>query len=390
MSGRIWAVILGKNWRRIARDYAFSIGFWLLLSLPVAWQYAIGARHEHRSIPLSALLIINTAWFLTVAFMTPPLFYFIEAFPVQAGNKWKRILLYIAGYPVFTALYACIRLLLYAPWMPDTMHWGPRTLSSLVQFTYYMFADEMVLYIGIVLAGHAYFYFVLAQRQEREQMLMQQALTQSELQALKRQMQPHFLFNTLNGIMTLVSSDPRRAQQMLLNLSGLLRRSMRHGDSDLVTLNEDLKFAEDYLAIEKMRLGDRLSVEWDIAADTRNLLVPQLVLQPLLENAIKHGIAPCRNGGWVHVAAKRNFNRVTLEVRNSTCEFTGKGSGVGHQNIQARLGFLFGSDAVLLFHCQGNVAEARVLLPALLALRHAEPDESREEEEALHAPVGSR
>jgi two-component system LytT family sensor kinase len=381
-------VVRAKTFRRSARDYSFSIAFWLSFSLLVAWQASVDAREEHLRITLHTLLILHGVRFFTVGILTPPLFYIIESFPVRAAHTWRRVLLYIAGYPVFTTVFACIRWSLHPPWMPETMSWGPRTAMSLFQLTYGMFADELVIYLAIVLAGHAYFYFVLSQQQEREQMLMQQALTQSELQALKRQMQPHFLFNTLHGIMTLVGSDPRRAQQMLLNLSGLLRRSLRQADSDLVTLGEDMKFAEDYLAIEKMRLDERLVVEWEIAADTRNLLVPQLVLQPLLENAIKHGIAPCRGGGWVHVASKRSSHRLTLEIRNSTCGNVVKGNGVGHQNIQARLQFLFGQDAEMIFHCEGNVAEARVSLPALLALHHVKPG-AVDEEEKTHATLNS-
>ena len=378
-------MVLLKSWRRTLRDYSVAVGYWLLLSQSIAWEHFVYSRHEHLSIPFHTWSVICGVWYITIGLLTPPMFYLIEAFPVQAANLWKRGALYLAGYPLFAVSFACLRWALYRPWMPETMGWGPRTMATFFQVLYEMFADELAIYLGIVLAGHAYFYFVLSQKQERERLRMEQALTQSELQALKNQMQPHFLFNTLHGINTLVASDPPRAQQMLMNLSGLLRRSLRQGDSDLVTLAEDLKFAEDYLAIEKMRLGNRLRVEWDVAPDTRNLLVPQLMLQPLLENAIKHGIAPSQSGGCVRFSSRRAAQRLYLEIRNTVCGAEANGSGVGHQNIHARLECLFGTDASLTFNCQDGVAEARVELPALPALETT--SQTATEPEVRHASV---
>jgi LytS/YehU family sensor histidine kinase len=309
----------------------------------------------------------------------------VEAYPVRAANVWKRILLYIGGYPVFAFVFACLHWALHRSWQWETMSWAPRSMVTFGQVAYEMFSTEFRIYLGIVLAGHAYFYFVLSQEQERERLRMERALAQSELQVLKNQMQPHFLFNTLHGIKTLVGSDRPRAEQMLQNLSGLLRRSLRRGDTDLVTLAEDLKFAEDYLAIEKMRLGNRLRVEWDVAPDTRNLLVPQLMLQPLLENAIKHGIAPSQSGGCVRFSSRRAAQRLYLEIRNTVCGAEANGSGVGHQNIHARLECLFGTDASLTFNCQDGVAEARVELPALPAVETT--SQTAAEQEVRHASV---
>jgi two-component system, LytTR family, sensor histidine kinase AlgZ len=129
-----------------------------------------------------------------------------------------------------------------------------------------------------------------------------------------------------------------------------------------------------------MRLGNRLAVEWDVAEDTRNLLVPQFILQPLLENAVKHGIAPCQSGGRVRVSSRRTPHRVVLEIRNTVKGTPAISNGVGHQNIHARLECLFGGDATLKFECRDGVAEARVELPALLALHIAhQPAAGREE-----------
>jgi LytS/YehU family sensor histidine kinase len=121
-----------------------------------------------------------------------------------------------------------------------------------------------------------------------------QALAESELQALKSQLQPQFLFNALHGISTLIEVDKARAREMVLKLSSLLRTVLQDGTADLIPLKEELKFAEAYLDIDKMRLGERLEIYWKIPADARQLLVPPLILQPLVENAIVHGAACAR------------------------------------------------------------------------------------------------
>ena len=127
----------------------------------------------------------------------------------------------------------------------------------------------------------------------------------SDLQSLRTQLHAHFLFNALQGISTLTDSDPGRAKAMILKLSELLRAALRYGDSDLVALGEELKSIEHYLDLEGMRLGDRLQVRWNVQPETRRMLVPQLILQPLVENAIVHGIACCRGGGWIQITATR-------------------------------------------------------------------------------------
>ena len=138
------------------------------------------------------------------------------------------------------------------------------------------FADEIFIYVAIVVAAHAYEYLKRLRRQERDHYEYQQALAASELQALKMQLHPHFLFNTLHGIATLVSNDPSNAQAMIIKLSNLLRTSLDRSTSDLISFQEELAFAKDYLDLEKMRFGERLTIRWLVAPQARTLLVPQM------------------------------------------------------------------------------------------------------------------
>jgi two-component system LytT family sensor kinase len=205
-----------------------------------------------------------------------------------------------------------------------------------------------------------------ARDQELERAELQRALAGSELQALKSQLQPHFLFNTLHGISTLIEVDKASAKAIVLRLSGLLRTVLQHGNSDLIPLAEELKFVEAYLDIEKMRLAGRLEVRWEIEQSTLQALVPQLILQPLVENAIVHGIACSREGGWLEIGLRRSEDQIKLSVRNSVRGKATSGSGLGLQNTKARLKHLYSDEASLSFAIgDDGVAMAMLLLPAL-------------------------
>jgi LytS/YehU family sensor histidine kinase len=270
---------------------------------------------------------------------------------------------YLAGFIPFVLLFAVIRWSLLPPWYPETQQWGHRTFAALIGLTYTTFGDELVFYLAVVIAAHAAVFFQRIQRQELEQMALKEALAQSELHTLQMQIQPHFLFNTLNGISSLVHSDAGRAEQMILRLSSLLRRTLKQDGSDLVTLTDELHLAEDYLDIEGMRLGSRMSVRWDIEPETRDLLVPQFMFQLLIENGVKHGIANCRGQGWIEITSRQSQQGLKLEVKNSVNGEIRQGMGVGHQNIRTRLSLLYGSDARLLFHRRDKVAVATLVLP---------------------------
>ncbi len=195
---------------------------------------------------------------------------------------------------------------------------------------------------------------------------LQQALAASELQALKSQLHPHFLFNTLQGISALTDTDTARAKAMVLKLSSLLRTALEYGNSDLITLGEELKFVENYLDLEKMRLEDRLEVRWDISPETRQMLVPQLVLQPLIENAILHGVACCRGGGWIQLASRRAEDALEIQIRNSVGGKRQGGMGLGLQNTRARLKHLYSDETVFSFDLGSDgVAVTTLVLPAI-------------------------
>jgi len=263
-------------------------------------------------------------------------------------------------------LYAWIRWIVQPPWDAALQAFVPPSAHSSFEVMQGGFADQITIYIAIVVAAHAYHYFERVRKQELERYEHQQALAVSELQALKMQLHPHFLFNTLHGISTLIESDQKTAKVMTLKLSRLLRTALEHGTSDLIPLEEELKFVGEYLDLEKMRLGPRLAVSWSIDPDTQPVLVPQWILQPLVENAIRHGIACSRGGGWVEILSQMNNGTVELRVRNSVAGKRCDGTGVGLRNMQARLKHLYADEASLAFtESDDQTATATIMLPVL-------------------------
>ena len=196
------------------------------------------------------------------------------------------------------------------------------------------------------------FYGVDAYRRWREEQLRAERLSaqlkEAKLQALKMQLHPHFLFNTLQTISALIPRDPRRAEELIEKLGELLRTALELGDRPLIALDEELAFVERYLDIQRARLGERLRVRWEVDPDTREEKVPAFVLQPLVENAIKHGIAPRPEPGTVAVGAALKENKLLLWVRDDGPGLDGQPEeGHGLRTLKERLRTLYGPKAKL-------------------------------------------
>jgi two-component system, LytTR family, sensor kinase len=238
---------------------------------------------------------------------------------------------------------------------------------------------ELIVYGMILGFGYALDYYRRFREREFRASQLEAQLAQAQLQALKMQLQPHFLFNTLNGIAGLVRDNRNKAAvQMLAGLSDLLRHTLENSGKQEVPLRDELEFLELYLDIQQMRFPDRLNVRMEIAPETLDARVPNLILQPLVENAIRHGIAPRAASGTVGVTARRDESSLELRVYDDGPGLrpgvaAANGRGIGLSNTRARLEQLYGDG--YRFDVQdraGGGVEATLLLP--LRVQRAEAD----------------
>jgi hypothetical protein len=244
-----------------------------------------------------------------------------------------------------------------APGMLLWTRWLILVLNSMALFTVWA-----VLYLTLT-----------ALRDQRSAALRQselaRALQLSELRLLKSQLNPHFLFNSLNSVRALIAEDPMGAQKAVTQLARTLRYTLTAGREELVTLARELEIVEDYLALESLRFGERLRIERDLAPETLSVRVPVMLLQTVVENAIKHGIAELPAGGDLRIVAVLRGGTLHIDVENTRPERIGKvfrsaGDGVGLENAAERLRLLFGAQAKLeLDLSRAEVAIARIRIP---------------------------
>jgi two-component system LytT family sensor kinase len=224
----------------------------------------------------------------------------------------------------------------------------------------------MVGYLLLVGLAHAFKYAQTARERELARSQLETQLAQGQLHVLKMQLHPHFLFNTLHAISTLVHSKPDQAEQMIANLSEMLRATLARRDTQEVTLREEMSVLEPYLDIEKTRFGERLAVNLELEPDTGDAVVPHLLLQPLVENAIRHGIAPRPGGGEITIRARARGDSLQVEIEDDGVGMPAdpRPDGVGLGNTRARLQRLYGErHAFRIESTPGRSTRVTVLLP---------------------------
>jgi LytS/YehU family sensor histidine kinase len=224
----------------------------------------------------------------------------------------------------------------------------------------------MLLYLLAAATHYTIITFETSRLSEQRALEARLLANQAELQSLRAQIDPHFLFNSLSSISTLITRKPEAARDMCLTLADFLRMSLRYGAKESITLEEELSLARQYLEIEQIRFGPRLSVREEVAAEARTCLVPPLILQPLVENAIGHGIAHLVDGGAITIRASRTHKTLTLAVTNpyDAERPPGKGSGLGMANVRKRLRTLYGNDGAVTITDADAMFCAEVTLPA--------------------------
>jgi len=285
------------------------------------------------------------------------LIWLVQRFPIDRERWWNNVLMLNLGVGAMIfarAVYVWFANPLFG-WYPVL----PPFVDILMTSVRLNFLTSWLI-IGM---AHAILFARKSKQSELEIAELRLDLTNARLQALAAQLNPHFLFNTLNSIAELVHHDPKSADRMLVGLSALLRRSLESSSDVRYSLREELDTIAHYLDIQSVRLGPRLRTEIRIDPDCANAAVPCLLLQPIVENAIVHSIARRVSGGWLRIVARRSGIRLRIEVANEGAPQTetAAGNGIGLKNTRSRLHCAYGDDYTLEV-LGTNEASTRVII----------------------------
>jgi two-component system LytT family sensor kinase len=287
------------------------------------------------------------------AALYPAFFFLIQRFPIDSTHRWRSLAIYILATPVLMFLHASVYLAILASAPFTAMKWDDHPLSSWASFYWALFTLDFayrVLGYGFVLSfSYALDYQERYKDKALQSSRLESQLAHARLEALKMQLQPHFLFNTLNAISALLHKDPDAADRMIARLGDFLRMTLDNDAGHEVPLSKEMTFLNCYLAIEKVRFEDRLTTRLDVAPDAAGALVPNLILQPIVENAIRHGIGRMVGAGRIEVEAARENGRLRLRVKDNgpgpaaaASDGDPRGCGVGLANTRRRLAQLYG------------------------------------------------
>jgi len=355
-------------------DFLFIAGFWLFMALLTSANTLL---REPASPPMDPNPVVPIAWAFIEAFMwgviTPLVFSLASHYPLERGHLLPRIcLFFVMGMGIAVAADVLKGYIL-----SDVLNFNRREADTgpLWRLQHLWFMNEFLYYIAILAGGIARDYFLRYQARREQTMLLQAQAAQLQAQladarlaALRTQLNPHFLFNTLHAVSALVERDPRGVRRMIARLSELLRTTLDGADEQEVPLGQELTFTHRYLEIMQIRFQGRLAIQSNVDPGVLEALVPNLILQPLVENAIKHGVSKIDEEGRIEIHARREGDRLVLNVRDNGPRVGESGlragEGVGLRNTRQRLAELYGDEQSLTLRAadDGGVV-AEVVIP---------------------------
>lgn len=366
-------VVLGDTTRRESakeRLYVLfqTLGWGFFLSVQLVVSLYFGARDGGKDPLTSASMVVMViALGLLVSHYFRPFMGRWEW--KQLG--WRQLLPRVLGWAlvlsiVWNALACLIAYgVLQQPW--ESKH-NPAVIFALGCL------NGALIFVGWMCLYLFYHLFDRFNRSEIERLRLTASVKDAELRALKSQVNPHFIFNSLNSLRALIDEDPARARQAVTQLANLLRYSLQSGQLETVPFEDELRVASDYLALEQVRHEERLRVRLDVAPETLGLPIPPMLLQTLVENAVKYGISTSPEGGEIAIVARRENDSLRLQVTNpgeiglAKPGTRGGSTGLGLRNAAERLRLLFGERATLQLRTENP---ATVIAEAIVPLASA-------------------
>ena len=324
---------------------------WTLVSVIFAGiSYAAAIGENNKEFGFVSALRLNLVQFYVWAILAPVVFCFSRRFPFELRPlNVRNVLLYFPALISLAGIHQVIHLAVLWSISPRWRQKYPALVDCYRAYFAFGFYIDLIIALLIVIAVHALLYYQNFRASELARSSLKAQLAQAQLRALKMQLHPHFLFNTLHSISSLVLEDPRKANSMIARLGDFLRLTIENSEQQLVTLKEETEFLRCYLDIEQVRFGDRLTVAFELEPQTLSAHVPHLILQPVVENAIQHAIAPRAARGHINIQAKRlhSLLRVTISDNgpgiNSNAISPAK-KCVGLTNVRTRLQQIYGTN----------------------------------------------
>jgi two-component system sensor histidine kinase AlgZ len=346
--------IIAKR-ERLLLYLALWVGFGLLLAAVIAvgaqipFQYAVSF-----ALPLGLLL----------GLLTLPYWYLVRVLPADSTPLARLAGTWVGVGLVSLAIWIAAGLgwqwLLMRIDLGSSPQWDPTSMTVLLLFSG---ASPLL----VALLGHYMLAaFERSVQAERRALELRVLAREAELRSLRGQLDPHFLFNSLNSVAALIGTDAQAARRMCFLMAGFFRKSLGLGGQQSIPLAEEISLAETFLAIEEVRFGERLRKRFDVDRDALTLAVPPLVLQPLVENAVHHGVAHLVDGGEVMVRARQRDGLLELAVENP-CDPDrppSRGAGVGLANVRSRIDTLFGHRASVDVSAAPDNFRVSIVLPA--------------------------
>jgi hypothetical protein len=340
---------------------ALYLGGWLIVSVLLA----------------TVLVLQGLGWVAALAFLVPldivyafvclSAWYVCRGAPLTAGNGIRAL-----GSTTVAAVVASgFRLGLAFVWI-DILSSFPTFAPAAVRYRQQLpllFASGVLLYLLALAVHYLLLAFETAREAERRRLELEVLARDAELRALRAQIDPHFLYNSLNSINALIGSDPAGARRMCVLLGEFLRNTLKVGVRDRIPLADELRLTDGFLSIEQVRFGARLQVERSVDPAAAQCLVPPLVLQPLVENAIAHGIARLLEGGVIRLDVARANGRLAIAIQNprDPDDRAPASRGVGLENVRQRLETMFGGGARMETHADPGRFRVELTLPWVVA-----------------------
>ncbi|HJP90950.1 MAG TPA: histidine kinase [Pyrinomonadaceae bacterium] len=332
--------------RRLVR-YGLIWGIWTIVALFFSTQVYVMSYSEKQPIRWGRSFLVQATACYLWALATPLVLYLARRFRIDRNNWLRMTALHFVFSLVLVSILLTAHPLIYMPLIGRADLISPGRVFT---YLYYNLDRWLLIYGTICLMSHAFNYYTSYRKGELKASQLHTQLVQAQLEALKMQVQPHFLFNTLHSVSALLSKDTEGARKMITRLGDFLRLTLENSGSMEVTLQQELEFLNGYLEIERIRFQDRLTTDIHVDPEVLDVRVPNLILQPIVENAMRHAIGNSTSGRVEITAAPRN-GLVRIEVKDNGPGIVDyglearRGKGLGLANTQARLVGLYGSAA---------------------------------------------